>query len=507
MSGTWLNIGCGKKHLSGFVNMDIEQPYDKKLDARGGLPYSERTVDGVYSEHFFEHLTQTEGLGFLRECRRVLKPGGVVRIAMPDLDELIRRYTSEDWRGDGDMFKLGFDWVVNRCEMMNIAMREWGHRHVYNEEELVRIARLAGLEPIKRCENGKSDTPEFARRETRNSSKLIMEFTVPDRTVRGDPLVSILIPAYRATWFQQAIQSAIDQTYPNVEIIVCDDSSTDEIESITRMLASRDHRVRYERNKPSQGGLGNYLKCFSLAQGEFIKFLNDDDLLMPTCIEKMLQVFRLHPSVTLVTSCRKRIDENGNVLPDIPSTRLLSKQDCELEGISCANALIGQQINFIGEPTTVMFRKVDLERVSPHFMTLGGMVAVGAGDVAMWLNLMCRGNAYYIVESLSSFRIHAGQRQNEIQISSVVQSTWDGFLLHGQRLGLNISDIDWLVKARSDRSQQWEIIRLNVNRSFVSRVNRITRIRKMLQIVRHNPAVVKVARSVRAKYRAVIAGK
>ena len=176
MSGIWLNIGCGNKHLNGFVNMDIEKPYNEKLDARKGLPYADQAVDGVYSEHFFEHLTQAEGLCFLRECRRVLKRGGVVRIAMPDLDELVKRYMSEDWRGDGDMFKLGFDWVSNRCEMLNIAMREWGHKHVYNEEELVRIASLAGLEPIARCAHGRSDVKNFVGRETRDGSKLIMEF-------------------------------------------------------------------------------------------------------------------------------------------------------------------------------------------------------------------------------------------------------------------------------------------------------------------------------------------
>lgn len=454
MSGIWLNIGCGKKHLSGFINMDIEQPYDKKLDARKGLPYPDRTVDGVYSEHFFEHLTQAEGLRFLRECRRVLKPGGIVRVAMPDLDEVIGRYVSEDWRGDGDMFKLGFDWVANRCEMLNLGMREWGHKHLYNAEELIRIAQMAGLEPTKRCEHGKSDTLEFVGRETRNGSKLIIEFTVPDRTVGAAPLVSVLIPAFRVTWFQQALQSALTQTYHNIEIIICDDSHNDDIEKIVRAAANVDNRVSYFRNEPPQGSLGNFLKCFSLAKGEFIKFLNDDDLLAPTCIETMLHAFRERPSVTLVTSYRKRIDEVGKELSDIPATRLLSKRDCELEGLSCANALISLQTNFIGEPTTAMFRKSDLVWVKPNLASFGGMQAVGAGDVAMWLNLLGRGNAYYIAEPLSFFRIHAGQRQKEIPIHVAGRLTLRGFFIHGKRLGLINDYFGWFVKARND-SQNW----------------------------------------------------
>lgn len=459
--------------------MDIEQPYDKKLDARKGLPYPDQTVDGVYSEHFFEHLTQAEGLGFLRECRRVLKPGGVVRVAMPDLDAFVRRYMSEDWRGDGDMFKLGFDWVANRCEMLNLGMREWGHKHLYNEEELIRISQMAGLEPIKRCEHGKSDTPEFVGRETRNGSKLIVEFTVPDRTVSAAPLVSVLIPAYRATWFQQALQSALAQTYQNIEIIICDDSPNDDIEKIAREAANADNRVNYFRNDPPEGPLGNFLRCFSLAKGEFIKFLNDDDLLAPTCIEKMLHAFKEHPSVTLVTSYRKRIDETGKELSDIPATSLLSKKDCVLEGISCANALISLRTNFIGEPTTVMFRKSDLAWVKPHLATFGGASAVGVGDMAMWLNLLGRGNAFYIAESLSSFRIHAGQRQDESLVRAAGEQALRGFIFHGQRLGLMTTPIDWKIKTRTAVDGQWGVIRLDryrtVKAGIVRRFRRYTR--------------------------------
>jgi len=474
MSGIWLNIGCGKQHLSGFVNMDIEQPYDKKLDARKGLPYPDQTVDGVYSEHFFEHLTQAEGLGFLRETRRVLKPGGIVRVAMPDLDAFVHRYVSEDWRGDGDMFKLGFDWVANRCEMLNLGMREWGHKHLYNEEELIRIAQMAGLEPTKRCEHGKSDTPEFVGRETRNGSKLIMEFTVPDRAVVTAPLVSVLIPAYRAIWFKQALQSALAQTYQNIEIIISDDSPNEDIQQIVKSETQGDARVTYIRNDPPLGALGNFLNCFSRAQGEFIKFLNDDDLLAPTCIEKMLHAFREHPSVTLVTSYRKCIDEAGNELSDIPATRLLSKRDCELEGISCANALISLQTNFIGEPSTVMFRKVDLIWVKPHLATFGGMMAKGVGDMAMWLNLLGRGNAFYIAEPLSSFRIHAGQRQNEPSIREAGLQTLRGFIFHGRRLGLMNTPADWKIKRKTALSGQWDELRMDsyraVNPGIVRRI-------------------------------------
>ncbi|WP_367156086.1 glycosyltransferase [Methylomonas sp. HYX-M1] len=478
MQKTFLNIGCGRQHITGFVNMDIVKPYDRKLDARKGLPFPECSVDGIYSEHFFEHLTQAEGLGFLRECRRVLKPGGVVRIAMPDLDDLVRRYTSEDWRGDGDMFKLGFDWVENRCEMMNIAMREWGHKHVYNEEELVRIARYAGLEPIGRCRHGCSDIPELAGRETRNSSKLIMEFTLPARSSESRPLVSVLIPAYRADYFRQALTSALSQTYSHLEIIVCDDSANNSIESMTRELAQQDGRVTYIRNQPPQGGLGNYLNCFARANGEFIKFLNDDDVLEPNCIEKMLNVFAAHPGVTLVTSKRVLIDSRGERLPDLPATQRLCREDSEMDGISCANALIAGQINFLGEPSTAMFRKIDLAWVKPHFMSIGGLIGIGAGDVAMWLNLLGRGNGYYIAEPLSYFRLHEQQRQQDPAIQQQGQQTWRKFIFQGRRLGLMPHLLVWGIRSRSAGSNVWRTMQIVTSPLFLIQLRGYFRIAK-----------------------------
>lgn len=453
MKAIWLNIGCGKQHLRGFVNMDIEQPYDVRLDARKGLPYPDKTVDGIYSEHFFEHLSQTEGSGFLRECRRVLKPGGVVRIAMPDLDTIIDRYVSEDWRGDGDMFKFGYDWVVNRCEMMNIAMRDWGHKHLYNEEELTRIARLAGLEPVARYENGKSGTPEFVGLETRNSSKLNMEFAVPDRTVEEQPLISILISAGRTDWYEQALSSALQQTYPNIEIIVFADPASVEIERITDELAAGDARMlNIVRNSPSQGRPGSYAGCLSLARGKFIIFLGDDELLYPACLERMLAAYRDRPAVTLVTSYRKKIDEGGDELPDLPEAKRLAKEDCEIEGVSCASAMLRSKCNFIGGPAGAMFRREDLSWVSPHIMSFGGKADPGAGEVAMWLNLLGRGNVYYIAEAMSAIREHPAARQRE-----PVKPDWDGLIFHARRLGLLQRYVTYSIKCRQKPNDHWQV--------------------------------------------------
>lgn len=448
-SKTLLNIGCGQKHLPGFINMDIAEPYDRKLDARRGLPFPDESVDGIYSEHFFEHLTQAEGLRFLRECRRVLKPAGRIRIAMPDLDELIQRYVSEDWRGDGDMFRLGFDWVVNRCEMLNIAMREWGHRHIYNEEELRRITRLAGFRPVGRVERGVSEKPEFCGLETRPGSRLIMEFEPRKALPRAAmPMVSILIPAYKPEFFREALSSALNQSYPNLEIIVSDDSPDERIGKIVEENARVN--LRYVRNVPANGQMKNYNRLIELAEGDYLKFLNDDDLLHPDCVAKMIEAFRVE-GVALVTSYHELIGADGHRLDDQVVNRRLFPEDALIEGSSFAEKVLKFRINFVGEPTCFMFRKDDVSWVLPHPFTFGGYgrEKSGLGDVGLALNLLSQGNAAYLAEPLSRIRLSPLQWSNTSDARTWSLTTWQHFLQHARRLGLCRKYAPgWLLKCR-----------------------------------------------------------
>lgn len=433
MNPTFLHLGAGTRKLPGFVNIDIEPGADMQLDLTQPLPWNDRSVAGVFSEHFIEHISQADAIRLLRECRRILVPGGVVRIATPDLHEMVRDYAEQ--RINPDWEKFGLTWTANRCERFNIGMRWWGHQWMYDEEELTRLARMVGLELRGRCRIGESELPIFRNLEYRESSTLILEFVKPDRMLPSDamPLVSITIPSYRPTFFEAALQSALAQTYTNTEIVICDDCPNDAIARIVEKYASAHPRIRYFRNS-ERLNRQNLVKCVDVAEGEFIKFLNDDDLLTPNCVERMLGCFRTLPDITLVTSKRMRIDEEGRTLPEIFETLPVVSEDAVIEGLTLGAALLSSFRNFVGEPTTAMFRRADVAHLKPDYLAVDNHAVYGINDIAVWTNLAIQGNAVYLVEPLSRFRIHANQSQAELRDEvvagaiegiKVMRASWD----------------------------------------------------------------------------------
>jgi predicted SAM-dependent methyltransferase len=170
-----LNLGCGDVHLEGWVNIDMEsEKADLKHDLGKPFHYGDNTVDFIYSEHFVEHLTVKEGLALFSECRRILSPGGVLRIATPNLDYLMFRYFFF-WKWRKWYKKYGYEWIQTRAEMVNICFRDWGHKYLYNKQELERRLREVGFKKVYRQKFMKSKYAELTKKETRRESRLIME--------------------------------------------------------------------------------------------------------------------------------------------------------------------------------------------------------------------------------------------------------------------------------------------------------------------------------------------
>lgn len=109
--------------------------------------------------------------------------------------------------------------------------------------------------------------------------------------MKKEPLVSIIIPTYnRGKYILNAIKSCQNQTYPNIEIIIIDDCSTDNTKHIIKSL--KDKRIRYSCNKKNSGAPFTRNRGIKLAKGDFINFLDDDDLLYPNKIELQIKKFK-----------------------------------------------------------------------------------------------------------------------------------------------------------------------------------------------------------------------
>ena len=134
------------------------------------------------------------------------------------------------------------------------------------------------------------------------------------------PLVTIAIPAYKADFLREAISSALNQSYSNIELIVVDDCSPENIEDIVKEF--NDSRIRYYRNKENIGAKDpsiNWNKCLEYAKGVFFALLCDDDTYEPTFVEELLKLQQNFPDVKVFRARAKTIDENNNVTNWYPS--------------------------------------------------------------------------------------------------------------------------------------------------------------------------------------------
>ena len=124
------------------------------------------------------------------------------------------------------------------------------------------------------------------------------------------PVASICIPTYNGDrYLEAAIDSATSQTFSNVEILIVDDGSHDRTLDIADQFALGDPRVRVVRNATPLGLPGNWDRCVDLAQGAWVKFLFQDDVLSPTCVERLHAAVR--PGVDLVVCRRAAVAEPG----------------------------------------------------------------------------------------------------------------------------------------------------------------------------------------------------
>ena len=163
-----LQLGCGGNPLPGWLNTDLE-PSDEMvlLDVRQSFPFEDSSFDYVFSEHSIEHVSYQHGLRCLKECFRVLRPGGRIRISTPNLAFVLGLYNGEKC----DLQKRYISWSVETflpaiessedTFVINNFFRNWNHQFIYDFKILRQTIQKTGFVDVQRFPVGESEDPHL----------------------------------------------------------------------------------------------------------------------------------------------------------------------------------------------------------------------------------------------------------------------------------------------------------------------------------------------------------
>ena len=163
-----VNVACGPQLLDGFVNVELVGPRPRvRWDCRTGVPVADASAAGIRVEHFFEHIEPREHVpAFLRDCRRALEPGGVLRVIVPDAERYLQAYCQPGLGGLRAMaVPIPFpEDLPTRMDVINHVFHSWHeHRWAYDFETLSHRLRAAGFTIIERAGFGQSRLPALAQ--------------------------------------------------------------------------------------------------------------------------------------------------------------------------------------------------------------------------------------------------------------------------------------------------------------------------------------------------------
>jgi hypothetical protein len=204
------------------------------------------------------------------------------------------------------------------------------------------------------------------------------------------PLVSVLMTAYnREAFLPAAIESVLSQWWPDFELVVVDDRSSDRTLEIAREYARRDERIRVHANERNLGDYANRNHAASFARGEFLKFHDSDDIMYPHCLAVMVQALQSEPRAGFGLS-RSRAWPGGPV-----PMFLTPRQAYQREFLGFGMYMCG--------PAGALFR-------TEVFRELGGFQDFGApSDTIFWMRACARYPVLLLPADLFYYREHPGQ--------------------------------------------------------------------------------------------------
>lgn len=219
--------------------------------------------------------------------------------------------------------------------------------------------------------------------------------------------ISICIPTYNgARYLEACMDSVLSQTYKDIEILIVDDGSTDTTLEILERYTTSDQRIRLVRNNKNLGLVGNWNRCVELAQGEWIKFVFQDDWIEPECVEAMLDASTLNGSII---ACQRNFSFEEGVgnstrqdYLNIPTLSTLFPDAAMISAEAYSETVVDHlAVNFVGEPTAVMFRRSVFDKFGGFSPAL-----IQLCDFEFWTRIAVHTGIAYVPRSLATFRVH-----------------------------------------------------------------------------------------------------
>lgn len=270
------------------------------------------------------------------------------------------------------------------------------------------------------------------------------------------PAISVCMPTYNgAAYLREAIDSVLNQSFTDFELIITDDCSKDDTLDIVESYD--DPRIRACRNDKNKGLVGNWNECLAKAQGRYIQFFFQDDIMARDSLKRKFEMMEQDDSIALCFSASCIVDSNDKVTMrrrPYKKTQIFDGKDFALKSF--------RSHNLYGEPSNVMLKHAVMQEVGSFNPKLSY-----TPDWEYWIRMSLHGNVGYIDEELSYFRVA------DTSTTSKLFAEKDGVLAQDDR--------DFIESLR--RQPEWTLtdmdvrahIRSNKMRNFAKRIYFATR--------------------------------
>jgi glycosyltransferase involved in cell wall biosynthesis len=222
--------------------------------------------------------------------------------------------------------------------------------------------------------------------------------------IMQDKLVTIGIPAFNSEkYISKTIDSILNQTYTNIEILISDNGSTDNTQSIVLDYVKKDHRIKYISNKTTISYSENCNKIISLSNGNYIGIYHSDDIYDRNIVEKEVQALTKFPDILGVFTLYEHIDENDKQINPVRYPILFNEEFFRVDFKKFVNILIEKGGSCFCCPTSMIKKDV--------YLKLNGYndQLKHIEDQDMWLRILMSGEMLILKDKLIKYRIHSAQ--------------------------------------------------------------------------------------------------